>query len=149
MSISTNQEARQFKAVINACFHEIEGFTEDLCKLFPMEKVTSFTINDTEFTVTFSEATKTTLTKGPTKSYEGAIFKIPKVLKGKFYNDQHKLEFSNTDHALTVKKGILPSIALKGVEYKPATETFHLSTVKMIKISRDRLSNFLQVARFN
>lgn len=137
-------EGARFRSLIQRSF--CSGGPElvkNVCKLFPMDKVVSYTEEEGggEFTVTFTEETvgKVEETAAKGTHLENVTLIIPQVVRGRCEEDG-KLSFPYTPNALRAKKtlawGIGPIVNLSGLKYHEDGYFCLESSLTTAKVSR-------------
>ena len=137
--VSNNIAIKTFEAVIEANFYETEGLPEDIKALFPLDRIKSCTIDNHSFTVEFTQTSSAKVQKTKSSFLNGATFKIPQIVKGKFDPKGSKLEFPDSKHALWIEKTVMyvPVYStLSSVQYHPNNNEFTLTGLASVSVSR-------------
>ena len=117
-----------FKSIILTNFAE-SGLSEEVQKLFPIDKLVSCELKGSEFTVIFQSASTAIIEKSTLSPVVGAKFTIPQTVKGNFEIAIKKIAFPDSNHAISVKPNSIftPSCTLYGVQYNNKNESFDLA----------------------
>ncbi|MBS0616485.1 MAG: hypothetical protein JSR58_08045 [Verrucomicrobia bacterium] len=154
--ITGEKGAKLFQAFIYGAMGGVE-LGDNICRLFPMKNIESCNIDGNKFAVQFQKETQAKITQvesGGEKTFEGAIFSIPNIVKGTFTSESGKLEF-DASHALKISLLLCdkqvgwgtwskqvsansPFIPLYSVQYVEKTNNFTLSGVSGLSVTVSR-----------
>lgn len=135
-TVSGAPAQKLFTSTIHGTFQGTEGLADDILKLFPLDKIIQFDLEDTVFTVTFDGPTTITLENG-------AACKLPQTVKGIFDLTKAKLSFPDSKQAPWFQKYLFFT-TLSSVEYSPEADTFTLSALKIVSLSRTQFQEIFK-----